>query len=51
MKTTSREEYFLAEELNDGEIITQSVLHERHPYWYADQLSKRKEGEVAYWVG
>ena len=50
MKTTSREEYFLAEELKDREIITQPVLHERHPYWYA-QLSKRKVGEVAYWVG
>ena len=50
MKTTSREEYFLAEELSDREIITQPVLHERHPYWYA-QLSKWKVGEVAYWVG
>ena len=50
MKTTSREEYFLAEELSDREIITQPVLHERHPYWYA-QLSKRKVGEVAHWVG
>ena len=50
MKTTSREEYFLAEELTVREIITQPVLHERHSYWYA-QVSKRKVGEVANWVG
>lgn len=49
MKTTSREEYFLAEEFKVREIITQPVIHKRDPYWYA-QLSKRREGEVAYWV-
>ena len=49
-KLLQEKNIFLAEELSDREIITQPVLHERHPYWYA-QLSKRKVGEVAYWVG